>query len=620
MATTGATRPVAGGEPAGRRRRSLVFYAGVGLSAEMVFLAGAVALVLDGVGRVATTIALVTGVAIPMVTAIVLLRRTVVPLQAVVDTVLHLASGNHAARAQPGGPSEVGDLAASVNFLADESDRMRAELEERARLTTVIRETAVRIREHLSADGVIAEAMAAIRQNLECDFVDVGLVGEGGYTFLEQDPEDPLLRSTTVANLPPDHIALIEELYRERSSYVVQDLRCEERSFVPGPIREALLAFGAVSLLFTPCGSGSRLLGTLTLLRKDPGRPWTQAEIHAVESIASDLGRGLDHARLYAQEKEMVQQLKELDQAKSDFLAAVTHDLRAPLTSIIGYTEMLSDDEKHPLSGAQHQMLAAIDRNTSRLQTLIDDVLTMSRIELGNFETTRQPVDLAAVVRAVVEEIQVTAAEAGLELRLTSPGQALVVNGDPEQLDRALTNLLSNAVKYTPRGGQVDVSARRDADQALVAIRDTGIGIPDQDQPSLFTRFFRASNAVTRSFPGTGLGLAIARAIIDNHHGEVTLESREGAGTTVTVRLPLVPESPPDGGSVPAAVSQALPDCDPGAHDRTTPQEDSRLTSWQNPKPSASPSPKPTPAGSASEALWARRGSYVMTSPFAESR
>jgi signal transduction histidine kinase len=114
-----------------------------------------------------------------------------------------------------------------------------------------------------------------------------------------------------------------------------------------------------------------------------------------------------------------------------------------------------------------------------------------------------------------------------------------MIDGDPEQLDRLLVNLLSNAVKYTPRGGSVALTLGSAADAAVLSVTDTGIGIPEEDQSSLFTRFFRASNAVEAAIPGSGLGLSIVRTIVANHHGELNITSGRGQGTTVTVRIPL---------------------------------------------------------------------------------
>ena len=130
---------------------------------------------------------------------------------------------------------------------------------------------------------------------------------------------------------------------------------------------------------------------------------------------------------------------------------------------------------------------------------------------------------------------------AAAKLRLTCPPPAadLIVSGNPGQLERVLINLLSNAVKFTPERGEVEVAAAGDDGAAVIWVRDTGIGIPEYDQKELFTRFYRASNAIARRIPGTGLGLTIVRTIVTGHGGELSLESREDEGTTVTVRLPL---------------------------------------------------------------------------------
>jgi signal transduction histidine kinase len=185
------------------------------------------------------------------------------------------------------------------------------------------------------------------------------------------------------------------------------------------------------------------------------------------------------------------------------------------------------------------RMLDTIDRNAARLRSLIEDVLTMSKIETGAFKTVMRPVRLAEVVSSAVAALSPIADKGALTLTSDESDPALVVSGDEDQLDRAMMNLLSNAVKFTPPGGRVTVSANRENGTAVVRVADTGIGIPDKDKKDLFNRFFRASNAVRAAVPGTGLGLSIVRAIIANHGGDLDFQSREGGGTTVTIRLPL---------------------------------------------------------------------------------
>jgi two-component system, OmpR family, phosphate regulon sensor histidine kinase PhoR len=181
-----------------------------------------------------------------------------------------------------------------------------------------------------------------------------------------------------------------------------------------------------------------------------------------------------------------------------------------------------------------------VDRNTARLRHLIEDVLTLSKIESGAFTSMMRPVSLTEIVSADVTALQPAAAAKGLTLRWQDTDRSLMVNGDSGQLDRLVTNLLSNAVKFTPEGGSVSVGTGCDGGLAVLRVSDTGIGVPDRDRKELFTRFFRASNAVEESIPGTGLGLAIVRTIVANHHGDLDMTSLEGEGTTVTVRIPLL--------------------------------------------------------------------------------
>jgi signal transduction histidine kinase len=301
-----------------------------------------------------------------------------------------------------------------------------------------------------------------------------------------------------------------------------------------------MVAAGVTSQVLVPFGAGNDLLGVIVALRTGRSRPWTGAEVAAIESIAADLGRGLHQARLFEAENRIVSELRAVDQAKSDFLATVSHELRTPLTSIAGYVEILRDAEAGPLTTAQERMLETVERNAARLRHLIEDVLTLSKIESGAFKTARRPVDLAEIVTAGAVALQPAAAVKGLTFTVVPPAGNLTVAGDPGQLDRVVMNLLSNAVKFTPEGGQVTVGAVQGGGMAVLTVADTGIGIPEEEQKGLFTRFFRAANAVYQSIPGTGLGLAIVRTIVANHGGELEVVSREGSGTSVTVRIPLL--------------------------------------------------------------------------------
>ena len=243
--------------------------------------------------------------------------------------------------------------------------------------------------------------------------------------------------------------------------------------------------------------------------------------------------------RSHRSEQELLTRLRALDAAKTDFMATVSHELRTPLTSISGYVELLRDAGPEELSDAQQRMLEVIARNARRLRELIEDILTLSRIESGGFRSEPGEVDFSQVIERALEEIGPAAAKASVGVHAEVRGP-LPLRGDGVQLDRVLANLLGNAVKFTPAEGTVTVRALHDNGEAVLEVADTGMGIPEGEQNALFVRFFRATNAIRRAVPGTGLGLAICHKIVDNHGGTIMVDSIENVGTTVTVRIPAV--------------------------------------------------------------------------------
>ncbi|HEX7255656.1 MAG TPA: ATP-binding protein [Gaiellaceae bacterium] len=241
---------------------------------------------------------------------------------------------------------------------------------------------------------------------------------------------------------------------------------------------------------------------------------------------------------------EQNERLRELDRLKDEFIALVSHELRTPLTSIHGYLELLLDGGAGDLAPEQERFLTVVERNSKRLMQLVGDLLFMAQVEAGKLALDLEEVDLHEVLAECLEAAKPTADEKQIELvaRLEETPSML---GDRSRIAQVLDNLISNALKFTPRSGRVSVSVTRSGNDAVVAVADTGVGIPADDQERLFERFFRSSNATERAIPGTGLGLTIAKTIVERHEGSIRIESTEGAGTTVRVTLPLgsaVPE------------------------------------------------------------------------------
>ena len=236
-----------------------------------------------------------------------------------------------------------------------------------------------------------------------------------------------------------------------------------------------------------------------------------------------------------------ITRLKELDRIKSEFVSTVSHDLRSPLTAILGYIDLI--ERVGPMSEAQREFLRRVGVSVQSISTLINDLLDLGRIEAG-FDTRRERVSLAALIRLTLEAVEELTAEKNLELSCEVEADLPQVYGIPSQLSQMLTNLINNAVKYTPPGGRIHIQAKREDGQIILQVEDNGLGIPLADQPHIFDKFYRASN-VGINVPGTGLGLAIVKSIVENHKGRIWLDSVPGRGTLFTIVLPV--ESPSTG-------------------------------------------------------------------------
>jgi signal transduction histidine kinase len=234
---------------------------------------------------------------------------------------------------------------------------------------------------------------------------------------------------------------------------------------------------------------------------------------------------------------------REAERMKDEFSALVSHELRTPLTSIIGYLELLRDDAERdgddPAARQRAQFLTVVDRNARRLLRLVGDLLFVAQVEAGKLSLEETDVDLDGVARESVEAAGPRARDGGVELTLESE-TVPIVRGDRDRLAQALDNLVSNAIKFTPAGGRVVVRLMREADSAVLEVSDTGIGISQADLEQLFQRFFRTQRATSAAIPGVGLGLTIAQAIVHGHDGQISVQSRDGEGTTFRIELPLL--------------------------------------------------------------------------------
>lgn len=233
-----------------------------------------------------------------------------------------------------------------------------------------------------------------------------------------------------------------------------------------------------------------------------------------------------------------ISELKHLERVRSEFVANVSHELKTPVTAVKGFAETL-------LSGALYNFRAAeefvniIYEEAERLSRLIHDLLELSKIESKGFRLRIEPVELDREITRIVDKLKPQFIKKGLALSTDLPPEPVIVKADRDQIEQVLLNLLDNSLKYTPSGGEVEVSLRREGNEAVVAVRDTGIGIPREDLPRIFERFYRVDKARSRKLGGTGLGLSIVKHIVEAHRGRVWVESELGKGSTFYFSLPL---------------------------------------------------------------------------------
>ncbi len=255
-----------------------------------------------------------------------------------------------------------------------------------------------------------------------------------------------------------------------------------------------------------------------------------------VRSVPVRDEHGRTHGRLLTLHD--VTQAREIDLMKTDFVSMVSHELRTPLTSILGFSSYLLTGKLGSLTEEQRTALESMHRQSTRLKAIIADFLDISRIESGSIEMGREHVDIAEIARRVIEELRPTWQEKRLRVAVDeSTATNARAIGDEQRLAQVFTNLLGNAIKFTERG-EIVVRLFRAGRELIVEVRDTGIGIPEDELPRVFDRFYQVEKVVTRKTGGTGLGLAIVKNIVEAHSGRITANSEFGNGTVFRITLP----------------------------------------------------------------------------------
>jgi len=285
-----------------------------------------------------------------------------------------------------------------------------------------------------------------------------------------------------------------------------------------------------------PLVSQDRLIGFLNLETRNPAR-FNQETFEFLKLLAARIATHMDNARLYGQSQQQLEQLRQLEQIKTDMIRIATHDLRTPISNIMGYSYLLRQALCADPNAELCTYLDSIEHSAERMRTITDDILSLERVESMK-SLTVQRVNLNELSQRAYYESRERARQKRQHMDLDIPRRPLIVQGDPALLYEAMNNLVNNAIKYTPERGQVQLRLQTRSGGAVFEVEDTGYGIPEDQQARLFQPFFRARSEETMDIDGTGLGLHLVKSIVERHGGQIVFHSEYGRGSTFGFRLP----------------------------------------------------------------------------------
>jgi PAS domain S-box-containing protein len=362
---------------------------------------------------------------------------------------------------------------------------------------------------------------------------------------------DGSLRRLAVAHVDPSKLSLAQALHQRfppdpnapQGAWNI--LRTGKSELVP-EISDALLAervkdpellriirqLGLRSYMGVPLVGRGKVEGVLTFVSAESGRRYDAHDLAMAEDLAHRAAIAIENARLYSE-------VRETDRRKDEFLAMLAHELRNPLAPIRSSLQILKMPRVDPVTAERTREM--MERQVHHLVRLVDDLLDVSRVMRGNVELRKQQVELATVIAGAVESTQALVEALGHELTIQLPTESLTVEADPIRLTQVFGNLLTNAAKYTDSNGRIALTAQREGDQAVVRLRDTGIGIAPDMLPRIFDLFVQAEHASTRTHGGLGIGLTLVKNLVEMHGGTIEAHSAGlGKGSEFVVRLPLL--------------------------------------------------------------------------------
>jgi signal transduction histidine kinase len=314
----------------------------------------------------------------------------------------------------------------------------------------------------------------------------------------------------------------------------------QEQEFPTRGIRPILSRLGYRSLLAVPILLENRIMGALTVFRREVGS-FSPEVVNLLRTFATQSALAIQNARLYREIEDKSRQIEAANRHKSEFLANMSHELRTPLNAIIGFSEVLKERMFGELNTKQAEYTEDILSSGQHLLSLINEILDLSKVEAGRMELESSKFDLPLTIENARTFVRERATKHGITLDVAVDDRLCEYVGDERKIKQILLNLLSNAVKFTPEGGRIGINARQTGDSVEISVSDTGVGIAPDDQARIFEEFRQVGADYAHKKEGTGLGLTLAKKFVELHGGRIWVESDVGKGSKFTFTLPTSP-------------------------------------------------------------------------------
>ncbi len=409
-----------------------------------------------------------------------------------------------------------------------EQERLTAELETVAQVSTVASTI-------LEADALLQAVVDLAKTSFNLYHAHIYLLNETGRKLVLKAGAGNVGRLMALEGreIAIDADSLVARAARTRQGVLENNVR-KTVDFLPHPLLPHTQAEMAIPMIL-----GDKLVGVLDL-QADKIDSFTAEDLKIQRTLASQIAIAIENARQYAEQVETSKKLREVDQLKSEFLASMSHELRTPLNSIIGFADVLLEGLDGDLNERMEEDVRLIRESGRHLRELIGDILDMSKIEAGRMELRYEEVDMRQMANDIMATAQPLAQQKNLDMYLDLDDGVSTVRVDRTRIRQVLWNIMGNAIKFTDKGS-VSLSMRDEGSHVLVAIRDTGIGIKEENIPIVFEQFRQIDGGLNRAASGTGLGMPITKKLIEIHGGDIWIESVYGQGTTFFFTLPYIP-------------------------------------------------------------------------------